>query len=231
MTHCRFLEMTDLQSVVHGSVHLVPCSWDQCTAMYCPCSLSLLLSTDKTLSGVLHCLYVTEYAELEREIAWRKECVTSQTACWCCFIKTSHFDSLLHALALQEAAGRWVPPSQIDLLLLQLGTVVMMAQLVRHIYPSVLLLTASCCCSSHTATRVQVSCSRTCPSGWELLKQLEPDLSVGYSPLVPARLTPCGIFCKAAASLKQSLQSALAMVLVLSKLPWVRQGHLRYQGT
>lgn len=68
------------------------------------------------------------------------------------------------------------------------------------------------------------SCSRACPSGQELLQQLEPDISVCCSSLVPAKLKPRGALYKAATPIWQSSGSALASLgaAVLSLL----SGHI-----
>lgn len=99
-----------------------------------------------------------------------------QILCWCCFIKTTYFDSSLHTPGLQEAPGRQIPPSWIDPWLLELVTVMLAAGLVRHIYPFVLFLSAPWQRSSSTASPEQAPCSRTCPSGLGLIQQLQPDL-------------------------------------------------------
>lgn len=119
-----------------------------------------------------------------------------QILCWCCVIKTTYFDSSLHTPALQEAPGRKIPPSWIDLWLLELVTVVLAAGLLHPKYHFVLFLTAPCHCSSSTVSPEQASPSRVCPSGLGLVQQLQPDLLVCGSSLRPPKSKPRGLSAK-----------------------------------
>lgn len=97
-------------------------------------SIATFLLTTKTrrLSSILHFLYMKWMCWARKRNCLKKNSLHIKPR-WHCFIKTTCFDSLLHTPALQEAAGRRVPPSWTNLWLLQRGTAVLAAALVHYI--------------------------------------------------------------------------------------------------